>query len=396
MAPHSRRHVVSAPARPNLNLSMPVIALDVMSGDVGARESVPAALLALAADPQLKLMLVGQRDVVEGELAQARAAQRAAGGEGRGAGDLRARLEVVDAAEVVTMTDSPREAIRRKKHSSMRIAVDLVHAGRADAMVSSGNTGALTAISHFVLKCLPQVERAPIMSAVPNATGFTHMLDLGANVRATAIQLEQFAVMGAIVARDVHGTASPRVGLLNIGEEEMKGHETIQEAHALLRVRAAATREGDPAAFRYAGFVEGHDIFTGEVDVVVTDGFTGNVALKTMEGVAALITQRMRAEFTATAASKFAALVARPVLKRVGAALDPRRYNGAVMVGLNGVVVKSHGRSDRVAVARAVSTAALAVDRGLLRHVAQALGAAHPAAGAGATEHHPIVPGAQA
>jgi phosphate acyltransferase len=355
---------------------MAVIALDVMSGDVGARECVPAALLALAADPSLRLLLVGQRDVVEGELAQARAAQRAAGDDERGAGNLRARLEVVSAPEVVTMTDSPREAIRRKKQSSMRIAIDLVREGRAEAAVSSGNTGALTAIAHFVLKCLPQVERAPIMSAVPNATGFTHMLDLGASITASAVQLEQFAVMGSIVARDVHGVAAPRVGLLNIGEEEMKGSETIQEAHALLRVRAALAA-GDPGALRYVGFVEGHDIFTGEVDVVVTDGFTGNVALKTMEGVAALITNRLRAEFTATTASKLAALVARPVLKRVGAALDPRRYNGAVMVGLSGVVVKSHGRSDRVAVARAVATAALAVERGLIRHVTQALEAAH-------------------
>ncbi|MCP5328744.1 MAG: phosphate acyltransferase PlsX [Steroidobacteraceae bacterium] len=367
---------------------MPVIALDVMSGDVGARESVPAALLALAADPALELRLVGLRDVIEGELAQARATLRAGGDPGRGAGDLRTRLEIVEAAEVVQMHDSPREAIRRKKNSSMRVAIDLVHRGQADAAVSSGNTGALTAIAHFVLKCLPQVERAPIMSAVPNRLGFTHMLDLGANLRASALQLEQFAVMGAIVARDVHGAAAPRVGLLNIGEEEMKGHETIQEAHARLRARVAGMAGGDdPAAFfRYAGFVEGHDIFTGEVDVVVTDGFTGNVALKTMEGVAALITQRMRAEFSATLASKLAALVARPVLKRVGAALDPRRYNGAVMVGLNGVVVKSHGRSDRVAVARAVATAALAVDRGLIQHVSQALGAMPAAGEAGAID----------
>jgi glycerol-3-phosphate acyltransferase PlsX len=202
------------------------------------------------------------------------------------------------------------------------------------------------------------------------------MLDLGANITASAVQLEQFAVMGSIVARDVHGVAVPRVGLLNIGEEEMKGNETIQAAHALLRARGALPGD-DPAALRYVGFVEGHDIFTGEVDVVVTDGFTGNVALKTMEGVAALITNRLRTEFTATPASKLAALVARPVLKRVGTALDPRRFNGAVMVGLSGVVVKSHGRSDRVAVARAVATAALAVERGLIRHVTQALEAAH-------------------
>jgi len=356
---------------------MAVIALDVMSGDVGASECVPAALLALAADPSLRLLLVGQRDVVEGELAQARAASRAAGDHERGVGDLRTRLEVVPAAEVVTMTDSPREAIRRKKQSSMRIAVDLVREGRADAAVSSGNTGALTAISHFVLKCLPQVERAPIMSAVPNAKGFTHMLDLGANVTASAVQLEQFAVMGSIVARDVHGIATPRVGLLNIGEEEMKGSETVQAAHALLRARAAVAAGDGPAALCYVGFVEGYDIFTGEVDVVVTDGFTGNVALKTMEGVVALITGRLREEFMASPASKLAALVARPVLKRVGAALDPRRFNGAVMVGLSGVVVKSHGRSDRVAVARAIATAALAVERGLIRHVTQALDAAN-------------------
>ncbi len=261
----------------------------------------------------------------------------------------------------------------------MRIAIDLVKEGRAMAAVSSGNTGALTAISHFVLKCLPQVERAPIMSAVPNGHGFTHMLDLGANLTASALQLEQFAIMGAIVARDVHGIALPRVGLLNIGEEEMKGHETLQEAHSKLRARMVAAAAGavEAAPFRYVGFVEGHDIFTGEVDVVVTDGFTGNVALKTMEGVAALITGRLRAEFTASPAAKFAALVARPVLRRVSDALDPRRYNGAVMVGLSGVVVKSHGRSDRVAVVRAISTAALAVERGLIRHVSQALEAAH-------------------
>ena len=229
---------------------MAVIALDVMSGDVGAHECVPAALLALAADPSLRLLLVGQRDVVEGELAQARAAQRAAGSDERGAGDLRSRLEVVPAAEVVTMTDSPREAIRRKKQSSMRIAIDLVRDGRADAAVSAGNTGALTAISHFVLKCLPKVERAPIMSAVPNARGFTHMLDLGANITASAVQLEQFAVMGSIVARDVHGVVAPRVGLLNIGEEEMKGNETIQEAHALLRARRAARGRPGGAVLR--------------------------------------------------------------------------------------------------------------------------------------------------
>jgi glycerol-3-phosphate acyltransferase PlsX len=355
---------------------MTVIAFDVMSGDIGPGECVPAALLALQSDPELRLLLVGHLDVVEGELARARAAQRSGESpEVRGAAEWRSRIEIVPASEVIAMTDLPREAVRRKRDSSMRVAVNLVSAGRADAAVSAGNTGALTAISHFVLKCLPQVERAPIMSAVPNARGFTHMLDLGASVRATPLHLLQFAVMGEIVARDVHGIAAPRVGLLNIGTEETKGNELVQEAHALIRARCAA--EPDPARrMHYVGFIEGHDIFTGEVDVVVADGFTGNVALKTMEGVAGLISGRLRAEFTASPASKLAGLIARPVLRRVSASLDPRRYNGAVMVGLNGVVVKSHGRADREALARAVAIAALAVRRQLAQRVGHALGGA--------------------
>ena len=340
---------------------MTVIALDVMSGDLGAQECVPAALLALASDPDLRLLLVGDPAAIEAGLARTSA--------GTSAGiSARNRCEIVPAAEIITMEDSPREAIRRKKHSSMRVAIDLVHAGRAAAMVSAGNTGALTAIAHFVLKCLPQVERAPIMSAVPNERGHTHLLDLGANVRATAVQLLQFALMGAIVARDVHDIARPRVGLLNIGVEETKGHDLVQEANALLRARA-----GDGVEFDYVGFVEGGDIFGGEVDVVVTDGFTGNVALKTMEGVAGLISRRLRREFTASLLSKLTALLARPVLSRVSASLDPRAFNGAVMVGLKHIVVKSHGSADRVAMARAVAIAATAVRRRLIEHVTVAL-----------------------
>lgn len=334
---------------------MTVIALDVMSGDLGAQECVPAALLALRADPAMSLLLVGEASLIERELEAARPAQA-----------LRQRLSIIPASEVILMTDSPREAIRRKKNSSMRVAIDLVHEGRAEAAVSAGNTGALTAIAHFVLKCLPQVERAPIMSAVPNAKGMTQILDLGANVRATAVQLEQFAIMGAIVARDVHGVALPRVGLLNIGVEETKGHDLVQEAHALLRARALAP-------FDYRGFVEGQDIFSGELDVVVTDGFTGNVALKTMEGVAGLISGRLRREFTSDVGSRVAGLIARPVLRRVSSSLDPRRYNGAVMVGLTRIVVKSHGSADRVALARAMAIAAAAVRSDLVQHVAHAL-----------------------
>ena len=338
---------------------MTIIALDVMSGDLGAQECVPAALLALSGDAELQLQLVGDAALIERTLAAAGCTPK-----------LRDRLQIVPASEVILMTDAPREAIRRKKNSSMRIAVDLVQEGRAAAAVSAGNTGALTAIAHFVLKCLPDVERAPIMSAVPNAQGHTHLLDLGANVRATPLQLEQFAVMGAIVARDVHDIPRPRVGLLNIGSEESKGHDLVQDAHARLRARAAS---GTGNIFEYRGFVEGQDIFGGEVDVVVTDGFTGNVALKTMEGVAGLISGRLRREFTASAGAKLAGLIARPVLRRVSSSLDPRQYNGAVMVGLRRIVVKSHGSADRVALARAIAIAATAVRRQLVEHVALAL-----------------------
>ena len=334
---------------------MTLIALDVMSGDLGAQECVPAALLALASDSSLRLKLVGQSSVMAPLLD---AAAPAAG--------VRDRLELIEASEIITMTDAPREAIRRKKQSSMRIAADLVHDGLAEGMVSAGNTGALTAISHFVLKCLPEVERAPIMTSIPNRRAFTQLLDVGANLRATPVQLRQFAIMGAIVARDVHGRERPRVGLLNIGEEETKGHDLVQEAHALLKDLRVA--------FEYVGFVEGQDIFSGEVDVVVTDGFTGNVALKTMEGVAGLIGDRLKREFTADLPSKLAGLAARPVLKRVSGSLDPRRYNGAIMVGLKHIVVKSHGSADRYAMAQAIAIAATAVRKQLVQHVSQALG----------------------
>jgi phosphate acyltransferase len=333
------------------------IAIDVMSGDHEPREYVAGALRALSDDAELRALLVGDAQLLATSLAD-------------WPSEVRERAVVVGATQTVTMEEKPREAIRRKKDSSMRVAIDQVYAGRASACVSAGNTGALTAIAHFVLKTLPQVERAAIISAIPAAHGLTHMLDLGANTKASAEQLSQFAAMGSIVARDVYGVASPRVGLLNIGEEDIKGDELVQAAHALL---ARST-------LNYVGFVEGDDIFSGDVDVVVTDGFTGNVALKTMEGVAGLIADRLRHEFQLSVPAKVAGLIARPVLRRAAAGLDPRRYNGACMVGLTGIVVKSHGRADGVAFARAVGTAALAARRGLTAHIAQALqveGAAH-------------------
>jgi glycerol-3-phosphate acyltransferase PlsX len=326
------------------------IAIDVMSGDQQPREYIAGALRALHDDAGLRVLLVGDAALLGSELRTVPDA-------------IRARAEVIAASEVVAMGDSPREAIRRKKNSSMRVAIDLVKEERASACVSAGNTGALTAMAHFVLKTIPGVERAAIISAIPAAHGHTHMLDLGANTKATPEQLRQFAAMGAIISRDIHGRESPRIGLLNIGEEDTKGHEIVQEAHALLAA----------SGLNYVGFVEGDDIFSGDVDVVVTDGFTGNVALKTMEGAAGLIADRMRREFNASWLDKLAGLVARPVLRRVAAGVDPGRYNGACMVGLGGIVVKSHGRANGVAFARAIGTATLAARRGLTAHIASAL-----------------------
>lgn len=323
-----------------------------MSGDLGAPECVPGAVIAVKRHEDLVLELVGRTGVVEPLLAAVPAS-------------LRQRLRVISAEDVVPMDELPRAAIRKRKASSMRIAVDRVKSGDALGMLSAGNTGALTAIAHFVLKTVPGVERAPIMSALPAPHGHTHMLDLGANIGATAEQLLQFALMGSIVARDVYGIDDPRVGLLNVGEEDIKGHETVQRAHALIGA----------SAVRYLGFVEGDDIFSGDVDVVVTDGFTGNVALKSMEGLARLITHRMREEFTRNAASKAVALLARPILKRVAATMDPRKYNGACMVGLRGVVVKSHGRADRTAFAQAIDIARTAALHDVPGCVARALGA---------------------
>ena len=326
------------------------IAIDVMSGDRAPREYIAGALAALAEDGELGALLVGDANLIGAQLAGCPAR-------------LRERITTVPAAEVVGMSEHPREAVRRKKDSSMRVAVELVKSGRAEGCVSAGNTGALTAIAHFVLKMLPGVERAAIISAIPAAHGHTHMLDLGANTKASPEQLRQFATMGSIISRDVYGLSSPRIGLLNIGEEDIKGHEVVQAAHLLLLA----------SGLNYVGFVEGDDIFSGDVDVVVTDGFTGNVALKTMEGVAALIAGRMRQEFHASWGDRLAGLAARRVLRRVGESLDPRRYNGACMVGLAGIVVKSHGSADRVAFCSAVITAARAARHGLTAHIAQAL-----------------------
>jgi glycerol-3-phosphate acyltransferase PlsX len=235
----------------------------------------------------------------------------------------------------------------------MRVSINLVKEGKADACVSAGNTGALMATARFVLKTLPGIDRPAIIAAIPSRNGHTHMLDLGANADCEPEHLLQFAVMGAVVAECVHGIPTPRVGLLNIGEEEIKGTEQIKLAAAMLS-------ESD---VNYVGFVEGTDIFTGKIDVVVTDGFTGNVALKSMEGVAKLIGQEMKDALTANILTKILGLMAMPILKRLKNRLNPKKYNGASLVGLRGIVLKSHGSADRESFANAIEIAVTEVEK---------------------------------
>lgn len=321
-----------------------------MGGDHGAAVSVPAALAAAGEFPNVRFTLIGRRGDLERELGRA----------------VPANVSCLFAADVVEMTDHPREALRRKKDSSMRRAIDLVKAKEAHACVSAGNTGALMAMAHFVLKMLPGVERPAIVSLIPSRGGHTYMLDLGANASCTPAQLVQFAVMGSVLAADLEGAHErPRVGLLNIGEEDIKGNDIVQAAHNLMAT----------ADVNYVGFVEGHDIFSDQVDVVVTDGFTGNVALKTMEGAARLIGDAMREEFSRTPLRKLGYLAARPALKALRARMDPRRYNGASMVGLNGIVIKSHGGTDLFGFQRAIEVAVLEARNGVPALIVQRLNA---------------------
>jgi glycerol-3-phosphate acyltransferase PlsX len=330
------------------------IAIDAMSGDRGPSVSVPAALAAAREFGDARFTLIGKQADLTRELS----------------GVSLPNVSCLFATEVVEMTDHPREALRRKKDSSMRRAIDLVKAGDAHACVSAGNTGALMATAHFVLKMLPGVERPAIVSIIPSRGGHTYMLDLGANASCTPAQLVQFAVMGSVLAADLEGAHErPRVGLLNIGEEEVKGNDIVQAANNLMAA----------ADINYVGFVEGHDIFSDSVDVVVTDGFTGNIALKVMEGASRLITNAMREEFARSPLRKLGYLAARPTLNALRARIDPRRYNGAAMVGLNGIVIKSHGGTDLFGFQRAIEVAVLEARNGVPAQIAQRLSASRHA-----------------
>ena len=327
------------------------VAIDAMSGDRGPDELLPAVLDLAAESDDLELVLVGQPEAIDPHLS-------------RRPGRVRDLVRVLAAREVVGMDEPPAEALRRKRDSSLRVAIDLVKAGEAQACVSAGNTGALMATARFVLKTLPGIDRPAILSAIPAIGGHTHMLDLGANSAATARQLCEFAVMGSVVAHDVHGLERPRVGLLNIGTEEIKGNETLRLAHQWLR---------DESTLNYKGFVEGDDILSGSVDVVVTDGFTGNVALKTMEGLVRTLAELTRAEIRRSTRNRLLALAARPLLKDLAARIDPRRYNGASLVGLRGIVIKSHGSADGVAFATAVRTAVVESTKGVPTQISELL-----------------------
>jgi phosphate acyltransferase len=316
------------------------IAIDAMGGDHGAHVTVPAALEVLQQHANTKIILVGQQDVLEQELLTQRAT-------------VSERLAIHHASQTVEMDELPSQALRGKKDSSMRVAINLVKEGVADACVSAGNTGALMATARFVLKTLPGIDRPAIITALPTIKGHTHVLDLGANVDTTAEHLFEFAVMGSVLTSAVENIERPTVALLNIGEEEIKGNEGVKEAARLIAA----------SSLNYIGFVEGDDIFKGAADVVVCDGFVGNVALKTTEGVARMIRHFMKQEFQRNLLTKLAALVAMPVLKSFALKIDPRRYNGASFVGLQGIVIKSHGNADIFAFTTAINEALIEVEK---------------------------------
>lgn len=326
------------------------IAIDAMGGDSAPAVPVDGTLGVLRRQPELEAILVGLAEVIEPLLERAPSS-------------LRRRVTVQPASQVVAMDEPPGEALRRKRDSSMRIAINLVHDGRAEACVSAGNTGALMATAKFVLKTLPGVDRPAIISAIPALGGQTLMLDLGANSICTARQLCEFAVMGDIVACDLHGLRHPRVGLLNIGTEDIKGSATLKQAHQWLRA----------SRLNYIGFVEGTDIMSGKVDLVVTDGFTGNVALKTIEGTARMLAQVTREEIKRSFFSRVMALGAMPLFRSLAARVDPRRYNGASFVGLQGIVIKSHGGADETAFATAIETAVLEAQKGVPTRIGQVM-----------------------
>jgi phosphate acyltransferase len=324
------------------------VAIDAMGGDHGPSVTLPGAFAFLAKHANAKVILVGDEPKLTAVLARAESG-------------VRARVEIVHTTEVVGMDESPQSALKNKKDSSMRVAINLVKEGRAQACVSAGNTGALMATARFVLKMLPGIDRPAIASSLPSQTGETLMLDLGANVDCTPEHLRQFAIMGAALESALRHDPNPRVALLNIGEEEIKGNETVKLAAELIRA----------TDLNFIGNVEGNDIYKGTADVVVCDGFVGNVALKTSEGLAKMLGDFLKEAFTRNLFTKFAAALAMPVLKTFKDRIDPRMYNGATLIGLRGVVLKSHGSADARSFETAITKAYTEVEENVLERITE-------------------------
>jgi len=324
------------------------VALDALGGEGGPEVTVAAAISALKTRPDLSLVLVGPEDLLRKKV---------------GNQVDSSRLRIQHAAEYVDMDESPATALRFKKDSSMRVAINLVSDGRADACVSAGNTGALMATARFVLKTLPGIDRPGICGVLPRSNGQVHMMDLGASLACPAPLLFQFGVMATIMVRYLDGVEAPSIGLLNVGIEDTKGVETVKEASELFR----------ESSLNYQGFVEGDDIFTGDVDIIICDGFSGNVALKTSEGLAQMLTNLTKEAFGASWLSKLSGILAKPALASIFGKIDHRRYNGAALLGLRGTVIKSHGGADEVAFENAIDVAWRSINNDVVKHIDEEL-----------------------
>ena len=330
------------------------VAIDAMGGDHGPRVTIPAALDLLKLDSKIKIILVGLTDAIEAELSANKA-------------KVGSRLSIHNASELVLMDESPQSALKNKKDSSMRVAINLVKSGDASACVSAGNTGALMATARFVLKTLPGIDRPAIAGILPNKHGITYMMDLGANADCTPEHLLQFAIMGSVLVSCVEQKAHPTVGLLNIGSEDIKGNEVVKQTSELLK----------ESHLNFYGNVEGDDIYKGTTDLVVCDGFVGNVALKTSEGLAHLMGGFLKEEFKRNLLTKLMAIISIPVLKAFKRRLDPRCYNGASFLGLRGIVVKSHGGADAFAFRHAIAKAVEESRSGVLAMITKQLEIEH-------------------
>ena len=311
-----------------------------MSGENDPDASILGALDLLSSREDIKLILVGDSESIKNKITNAD----------------QNRIEIIHTDEIIEMDDSPLDALRKKKNSSMRVAIDLVRDKKAQACISSGNTGALLAISKNSLKTIPTIDRPALMTSIPTKIGFVYILDLGANTLCSAEQLTQFALMGSTAAKEIKNIDKPRVGLLNIGQEEIKGNESIRDASLLI----------SKTSLNYIGFIEPTNIVEDIADVIVTDGFTGNIVIKTMEGTVNLVSDYIREAFGYNFYNKLIGLMAKPVLRRFKTRLDPRHYNGALLLGLNGIVVKSHGGTDSYGFHHALLTAVDEIEKDIV------------------------------